>query len=85
MLLHGINHVATLTSDSGRLHAFYRDVFEANVVSDVDATGGEEGLRLSFIDIGDGTVLNVFEIEGNTEADRQVPMFGRGKSNVFLK
>ena len=56
-----------------------RDVFEANVVSDVDATGGEEGLRLSFIDIGDGTVLNVFEIEGNTEADRQVPMFGRGR------
>jgi catechol 2,3-dioxygenase-like lactoylglutathione lyase family enzyme len=79
MLLHGINHVATLTGDSARLHAFYREIFEASVVSETDATGGEKGLRLSFIDIGDGTVLNVFEIAGNTEADRQVPMFGRGR------
>ena len=36
MLLHGINHVATLTGDSARLHAFYREVFEANVVSDTE-------------------------------------------------
>ena len=27
MLLAGFNHVATLTNDSERLHAFYRDVF----------------------------------------------------------
>jgi catechol 2,3-dioxygenase-like lactoylglutathione lyase family enzyme len=79
MLLHGINHVATLTGDSARLHAFYREIFEASVVSETDATGGDKGLRLSFIDIGDGTVLNVFEIAGNTEAERQVPMFGRGR------
>jgi catechol 2,3-dioxygenase-like lactoylglutathione lyase family enzyme len=84
MLLHGINHVATLTKDAARLHTFYREVFEAEI-SDFpgDPTGDEGddagGPRLSFIDIGDGTLLNVFEIEGNTEADRQVPMFGRGR------
>jgi len=27
MLLNGVNHVAILTNDSARLHAFYRDVF----------------------------------------------------------
>jgi catechol 2,3-dioxygenase-like lactoylglutathione lyase family enzyme len=38
-----------------------------------------KGPRLSIIKIGDWSELNVFEIEGNTEADRQTPMFGRGR------
>ena len=36
-------------------------------------------MRLSFIKIGPSAMLNVFEIVGNTEADRQTPMFGRGR------
>jgi catechol 2,3-dioxygenase-like lactoylglutathione lyase family enzyme len=60
------------------LHAFYRDVFDAKVSRDAPAPEGE-GMRLSFIDVGPFTELNVFEIEGNTEAERQVPMFGRGR------
>ena len=79
MLLHGINHVATLTSDTDRLHAFYRAVFGAEVVSDQQEAPEGAGVRLTMVDIGDGTMLNVFEIEGNTEAERQVPMFGRGR------
>ena len=75
MLLHGINHVATLTSDTERLHAFYREVFEATA----EDRERNEGFRLSFVDLGDGTQLNVFEIKGNAEAQRQVPMFGRGR------
>lgn len=76
MLLDGVNHVAILTNDSDRLHRFYADVFEATVSRD-----GEEqpGVRLSFVDIGPNTELNVFEVEGNREAERQVPMFGRGR------
>ena len=31
MLLNGVNHVAILTNDTQRLHAFYRDVFDATV------------------------------------------------------
>jgi catechol 2,3-dioxygenase-like lactoylglutathione lyase family enzyme len=79
MLLDGINHVATLTSDTARLHGFYADVFEAQVASDMKEAPEGPGVRLSIVDIGGGTMLNVFEISGNTEAQRQVPMFGRGR------
>ncbi len=79
MLLKGINHVATLTSDTDRLHAFYGEVFEAKVVSDTRDAREGKAFRMSMVDIGDGTMLNVFDIQGNTEAARQVPMFGRGR------
>ena len=77
MLLKGLNHVAILTNDTDRLHAFYAEVFEATaqpVVAEAEA-----GFRMSIVHIGPWSELNVFEIEGNDEADRQVPMFGRGR------
>jgi catechol 2,3-dioxygenase-like lactoylglutathione lyase family enzyme len=77
--LDGINHVATITSDTDRLHAFYREVFDAAVIADMKNAPEGPGVRLSFVDIGNGTALNVFEIDGNTETHRQVPMFGRGR------
>lgn len=76
MLLDGVNHVAILTKDADRLHAFYREVFDAGVRADISEG---EGVRLSFLEIGAGRELNVFEVVGNTEADRQIPMFGRGR------
>ena len=76
MLLDGVNHVAILTNDTDRLHRFYREMFDATVSRDSPEEGG---FRLSFVDIGPNTELNVFEIEGNNEAQRQVPMFGRGR------
>jgi len=76
MLLDGVNHVAILTNDTDRLHAFYREVFDATVKSDFDAG---PGTRLSFIDIGPGRELNVFQVDDNAEAERQTPMFGRGR------
>jgi len=79
MLLDGVNHVATLTGDTDRLHTFYREVFDARVVSDMKEAPEGPGVRLSMVDIGNGTMLNIFQIEGNSEADRQVPMFGRGR------
>jgi catechol 2,3-dioxygenase-like lactoylglutathione lyase family enzyme len=79
MLLSGINHVATLTSDTDRIHAFYRDMFDAEVVIDRTEAPEGPGFRFSILDIGGGTVLNVFQIAGNTEAQRQVPMFERGR------
>ena len=75
MLLDGLNHVAVLTADTDRLHAFYRDVFEATVLHEFRG----DGLRFSIVGIGPHTELNVFELDGNTEAERQVPMFGRGR------
>jgi catechol 2,3-dioxygenase-like lactoylglutathione lyase family enzyme len=76
VLLDGVNHVAVLTNDSDRLHAFYKDVFDATVSHDGPAG---PGMRLSFVHIGPHTELNVFEVDGNTEAERQVPMFERGR------
>jgi catechol 2,3-dioxygenase-like lactoylglutathione lyase family enzyme len=75
MLLDGINHVAILTKDTDRLAAFYREVFDAEVSHQERI---DDGL-LTLIDVGPQTELNVFELEGNTETDRQVPMFGRGR------
>jgi len=83
MLLDGVHHVAVLTKDSERLHAFYRDVFDATISHDLSEA---PGIRLSFIDIGTNVELNVFEIDGNSEATRQTPMFGRGRlDHVGLK
>ena len=78
MLLNGVNHVAILTGDSDRLHAFYREVFDATVSRD-GAENDDADVRMSCVDIGPFTELNVFEINGNTEATRQTPMFGRGR------
>ncbi len=74
MLLDGVNHVAVITSDTERLHAFYREVFEATVGQDGPA--GPD-MRLSFINIGPHTELNVFEVDGGTPPPR-APMMARG-------
>ena len=76
MLLDGVNHVALLTGDTDRLQAFYREVFDATISHD-DVVG--PGMRLSMISVGPYSELNVFEIDGNAEVDRQTPMFGRGR------
>lgn len=76
MLLNGFNHVALLTNDTDRLVSFYRDVFEAKVDGQVQEN---EQVRLTFIQVGEAAELNVFEIVGNTEPERQTPMFGRGR------
>jgi len=76
MLLDGINHIALLTADTDRLVAFYSEVFGATVDGRVEPG---EGMRLTFLNIGGNREFNVFEIDGNTEAARQVPSFGRGR------
>ena len=83
MLTIGLNHVAILTNDPARLHAFYEEVFEAEVVRDGPEVEGDATIRLSVVRIGPSSELNVFHIDGNTEADRQVPMFGRGRIDHF--
>jgi len=83
MLTIGINHVATLTNDAARLHAFYEDIFDAEVVRDAPETEDNAAVRLSIIKIGPWAELNVFHVDGNTEADRQTPMFGRGRLDHF--
>jgi catechol 2,3-dioxygenase-like lactoylglutathione lyase family enzyme len=74
VLLDGVNHVAIITSDTERFHAFYRNVFDATVSRDGPAG---PGMRLSFVHIGPHTELNVFEIDDG-DAPEHTPMFERG-------
>lgn len=76
MLLDGVNHVALLTNDTRRLVRFYEEVFDASATAQQEAG---EGAVLTFVDIGPFSQLNVFEVQGNDEAKRQTPMFGRGR------
>ena len=77
MLTAGIDHVATITKDSDRLQRFYVENFGASIEFDGPEFPG--GPRMSIINIGPDCELNVFEIEENTEADNQTPMYGRGR------
>ena len=79
MLTSGFNHVAILTSDTDRLTAFYEEVFDATVVRSGPEPGMDDRVRLTTVHVGPSSELNVFQIEGNTEAERQTPMFGRGR------
>ena len=79
MLLKGLNHVGMITNDASRLNQFYKDVFDAEILRDGPEGPDGESVRMSIIKIGDWAELNVFQIDGNTEADRQTPMFGRGR------
>lgn len=79
MLLNGFNHVAVLTNNTARFVRFYGEVFGAEVSGAQDTPIG----RLTFVRIGPHTEFNVFEVKGNTEAERQTPMFGRGRIDHF--
>jgi len=77
MLLQGIDHVATITRNGDELKRFYVDVFDATIESDGPEYPG--GPRMIIINLAPGSELNVFEIEGNTQAEHQTPMFDRGR------
>ena len=80
MLTQGFSHVAVITADTDRFHAFYREVFDAEVLRDgPELPDGPEGVRMSIVHVGPYAELNVFEIDGNTQAARQTPMFERGR------
>ncbi len=76
MLLDGVNHIAWISKDVDRLGRFYTEVFDA-VVGDTREHG--PGETMTIIDIGPATKPNIFVIQGNNEADRQTPMWGRGR------
>lgn len=79
MLTNGLNHVGMLTNDTARFVEFYESVFEAEVAHQGNDITDNPGQRITILHIGPHTELNVFEIEGNVEATKQTPMFGRGR------
>ena len=82
MLLDGVNHIAWISKDAERLKAFYARVFDADV-GPTRAHGDKPGETMTVIRIGPHTELNIVTIEGNTEPQRQTPMWGRGRIDHF--
>ena len=75
MLLAGVNHVAVITDDTDRFVGFYQDVFDATVSHTEQIGPG----RLTMVDIGPRTELNVFEVHGDAAPDLvRGSMFGHG-------
>lgn len=82
MLLDGVNHIATLTHDPARLGAFYARVFDAEIgPTRPHGERGEESMTV--FRIGPRTELNVFTVPSSDEADRQAPMWHRGRLDHF--
>ncbi len=79
MLTAGFNHVAIITKDADRLFDFYASVFDAEKSVEMIDGPPDRQFRLMIIDVGEYAELNVFEMRDNPEADRQTPMFGRGR------
>jgi catechol 2,3-dioxygenase-like lactoylglutathione lyase family enzyme len=75
-LVDGINHVAFITRDFDRLADFYRRVFDAEVVLDVNDA---RGLRHGMIQIGATCVLHAFEMADSPQAEPGQQMFERGR------
>lgn len=75
MLVNGFNHVAVLTNDTARFTEFYEGVFGARA----EVIEQQPGFQLTLVWVGTNASFNVFQMDGNTESDRQVPMFGRGR------
>ena len=82
MLLNGINHIALISKDIDALRAFYTEVFDAEV-GPTKPHGDQGDETMTTIRIGPHTELNVFTIAGNSEPDRQKPMWGRGRLDHF--
>lgn len=82
MLTSGLHHIATLTADADRLCAFYREVFDAEVVRDGPEGAGEDGVRLAVIRLGPAAELNVFQVDG-VPPPPPAGMFARGRLDHF--
>jgi catechol 2,3-dioxygenase-like lactoylglutathione lyase family enzyme len=66
----GINHIATMTTDLKRYARFYGDVFGARVTFRMEAA--PEHPRMWILDLGGGSMLNVFEVdEGDIVGERR--------------
>jgi catechol 2,3-dioxygenase-like lactoylglutathione lyase family enzyme len=72
----GFNHVATLTSDMGRIVGFYKAVFGAEVTFEMEARPDHP--HMIILDLGGGAALNVFEVASDTIIGDRRRLGGRG-------
>ncbi len=77
----GFNHVATLTGDLDRYLEFYGEMFGAEVVTIMEAEGDHP--RMAVVDMGGGSVLNVFEVHPDSIVGDRARTGGRGPIDHF--
>jgi catechol 2,3-dioxygenase-like lactoylglutathione lyase family enzyme len=77
-LIKSIHHLTFITADMDRLISFYQRVFDARVIIDLE----EDGLRHTFIEVGEDTYLHPFQIPDVHPPGPQ-PMFERGRLDHF--
>jgi len=70
----GINHIALLTQDIDSFKTFYVDMFDGEVIFDLD----EDGLRHAAVGVGGGAALHAFALPDNPHAAASAKMFERG-------
>lgn len=70
----GAHHLALITSDLNRFIDFYRAIFDAEVVVDMEEAVG----RHAMIDLGGGFMLHPFEMPESDDAVGSDAMFSRG-------
>jgi catechol 2,3-dioxygenase-like lactoylglutathione lyase family enzyme len=70
----GLHHVAMLTADLDAYLDFYTEVFDADVLVDME----EDGLRHAFLDLGRGASLHAFEMPDHADARGRNEIFTRG-------
>lgn len=77
-LTEGVSHIATVTDDVDRLARFYRRVFDAPVLFDME----EEGMRHAAIDVGANVVVHAFRVPWAPNDERRT-MFERGRTDHY--
>jgi catechol 2,3-dioxygenase-like lactoylglutathione lyase family enzyme len=77
----GFNHVATLTPDMDRLVAFYQAAFGAEVTFEMSARPDHP--RMVILDLGGGSMLNVFETPADEIIGERRRQGGRGAIDHF--
>ncbi|GAA0622778.1 hypothetical protein GCM10009547_27180 [Sporichthya brevicatena] len=81
MLTSGFDHVAVLTADLDGFVAFFQEVFDAEVLDCRQELPA--GMRMAFLKVGPDAEFNLFQLDGNDEAAKQLPMFSRGRMDHF--
>lgn len=73
-MITGVNHIAVLTEDLDRFVAFYRDVFDLEVVFEEETPA----FRHAIVRTGPTSWLHPAEVTGNPHAAAVPDMFDRG-------
>lgn len=77
----GLNHVAFLTTDMNRTVAFYEQAFDAVVVHEIEKSEHHPWMKI--VDIGGGSMLNIFDVTAEEIIGNRRQQGGRGAVDHF--